>query len=126
MMRDSTLFESIVKAVASYDTTLSLMILSADTNEAYAKIASTYSITLLYELFADRNYTDEGALVPRSQSKAVIEDVAQIVQRIQHYQEHGELLSINGTSLKLAGDSLCVHGDNEASLAVIKALRDVL
>ncbi len=126
MMRDRVLFETIVQAVAAYDATLQLMILSTDTNSDYAKIASGYGITLLYELFADRNYTDEGRLVPRGEPDAVIEDVAGIVERIMHYQQHGELLSITGKPLRLEGDSLCVHGDNEASLAVIKALRDVL
>jgi UPF0271 protein len=102
------------------------MILSSAKNSEYAKIAATYGITLLYELFADRNYTDEGALVPREERDAVIEDVVQIVNRTVHYQEHGELLSITGKVLNLTGDSLCVHGDNKASLAVIVALRDVL
>ena len=126
MMRDATLFERIIRAVASYDTKLRVMILSSGRNAEYATIASRYGITLLYELFADRNYTNEGALVPRSHPEAVIEDVSQIVERIRHYLSYGELITLEGQSLKLAGDSLCVHGDNEASLAVIVALRDVL
>jgi UPF0271 protein len=126
MMRDEVLFETIVQAVAAYDPGLSLMILSRTQNSRYAEIASVHGISLLYELFADRNYTDEGRLVPRGEEDAVIEDVTLIVKRIMHYQEYGELLSITGKPLRLAGDSLCVHGDNEASLAVIKALRDVL
>ena len=126
MMRDEVLFETIVKAVGTYDASLKLMILSSAKNSEYGKIAAKQGISLLYELFADRNYTDEGRLVPRGEQDAVIEDVAKIVKRIVHYQQHGELLSITGKVLHLTGDSLCVHGDNEASLAVIKALRDVL
>ena len=126
MMRDSALFETIVQAVAAYDASLQLMVLSSAHNSAYAGIASKYGVTLLYELFADRHYTDEGRLVPRGEPNAVIEDVSQIVQRIRDYRESGVLQSLHGKPLKLPGDSLCVHGDNEASLAVIKALRDVL
>ena len=126
MMRDEVLFETIVKAVGTYDASLKLMILSSAKNSEYDKIAAKHGISLLYELFADRNYTDEGRLVPRGEPDAVIEDVAKIVKRIVHYQQHGELLSITGKALQLTGDSLCVHGDNEASLAVIQALRDVL
>jgi UPF0271 protein len=126
MMRDKVLFETIVQAVGTYNDTLKLMILSSAKNSEYAKIAATYGIALLYELFADRNYTDEGALVPREERGAVIEDVVQSGKRTVHYQEYGELLSITGKVLNLTGDSLCVHGDNKASLAVIVALRDVL
>jgi len=126
MMRDAKLFEVIVRAISSYDATLPVMILSSAQNSDYASIASRYGITLLYELFADRNYTDEGALVPRGEPGAVIEDVTQIVERIEQYQQSGILYSIHGKALSLEADSLCVHGDNAASLAVIRALRDVL
>ena len=126
MMRNKKLFKTIVQAVSSYDSSLQLMILSSPQNSDYAKLAAEYGITLIYELFADRNYTEEGRLVPRGELDAVIEDTTQIVKRIKHYQQQRELLSITGTPLRLAGDSLCVHGDNASSLAVIKALRDVL
>ena len=126
MMREKKMFETILRAVSAYDSALQLMILSSPQNSEYAKIAAEHGITLIYELFADRNYTEEGGLVPRGEPDAVIEDTAQIVERIKHYQQQGELLSITGKLLQLAGDSLCVHGDNASSLAVIKALRDVL
>jgi UPF0271 protein len=126
MMRDIVLFENIIKSIASYSSEIKLMILSTSKNSLYEKIALRYNIRLLYELFADRNYTDEGALVPRGEPDAVIEDVAYIVKRIEQYQQSGILYSIHGKALFLEGDSLCVHGDTAASLAVIKALRDVL
>ena len=126
MMRDAGLFEEIVRAVATCNPKLKIMILSSVHNSDYAAIASKYGVTLLYELFADRNYTNEGALVPRSHPEAVIEDVVQIVERVRHYLSYGELISLEGVPLRLQGDTLCVHGDNESSLAVIRALRDVL
>jgi len=126
MMRDKELFETIVRAVSVYNPALQLMVLSSPQNSAYAKVTAKHGITPIYELFADRNYTDEGRLVPRGEPDAVIEDTTQILKRIKHYQQRGELLSITGKPLRLAGDSLCVHGDNASSLAVIKALRDVL
>ena len=126
MMREIEIFDTVMEAVSSYDSRLKLMILSSGQNAHYAKLASKSNLPLLYELFADRNYTDEGALVPRKQENAVIEEVDQIVARVGYYLETGTILSENNTALSLEGDSLCVHGDNEASLAVIKALRDVL
>ena len=126
MMQDAALFEQIIQAVATCSIDLKVMILSSSRNDTYAAIASRYGVTLLYELFADRHYTGEGVLVPRSHPQAVLEDVREIIERMRHYLSYGELISIDGKVLKLAGDSLCVHGDNEAALAVIVSLRDVL
>jgi UPF0271 protein len=126
MMQDIGLFETLVRAVAAYDASLDLMILSTTQNNTYTAIASRHGIKLLYEIFADRNYTDAGTLVPRNKPDAVIEDADQIVERIKQYQHEGLLYSLHGKALTLEGDSLCVHGDNTASLAIIKALRDAL
>lgn len=126
MMRDERIFETIAEAIASYRSDLQLMMLSTPDNGRYRLLSQRYGIALLYELFADRNYTDQGYLQPRVEQNAVIHNVDHIVERIVSYGRTGVLRSIGGKSLQLEGDMLCVHGDNEASLAVIKALRDVL
>jgi len=123
MMRDERLFGDVVTAV-SHSSTVRLMILSRGDNSHYAQIASAQGVELLYEIFADRNYMDDGSLVPRSQPHAVIESSEQIVTRIAHYGQTGELMSLQGKPLRLEGDSLCVHGDNAESLEIIEALRN--
>ncbi|HFC03297.1 MAG TPA: LamB/YcsF family protein, partial [Nitratifractor salsuginis] len=126
MMRDPELFERIVSTVAGIDPNLRLMILSTPERERYETIARRYGIGLIHELFADRHYTPEGKLVPRSEPDAVIHDPEHVLQRIRHYRERGHLLSREGTPLKLRGDSLCVHGDNPEAIALVEALRRVL
>jgi len=126
MMRDPKIFETVVRAVVGYNRNLPLMILSSQQNVTYTKVAKRYGLGLIYELFADRNYTDEGLLVPRSEPDAVIHDVSQIVTRVRRYQEQGVWLSLRGASLDLRADTLCVHGDTPEALAVTRVLRDVL
>lgn len=126
MMRDPELFERIVAAVAEIDPNLRLMILSTPEGERYEAIARRYGIGLIHELFADRHYTPEGKLVPRSEPDAVIHDPEDVLERIRHYRERGHLLCRKGTPLKLRGDSLCVHGDNPEAIALVEALRGVL
>ncbi len=126
MMRDESIFESIVRTVSQIDPRLELMILSSPRNETYETIATRYDIPLRYELFADRNYTAEGHLVPRTESYALLHNPVQIVERIRHYLDTGFLEAYNGIPLRLRGDSLCVHGDNPEAIAVIEALRDAL
>jgi UPF0271 protein len=126
MMKSNEIFETILKTVHEYNNRLKLMILSTPENGRYENIADRYDIGLFYEVFADRNYTDEGYLVPRSQKNAVIHDVDEIVRRITAYKDSAQLLSGGGKALQMECDTLCIHGDNEKSLEVIKALNILL
>jgi len=122
MMRDETTFRSILTAMHKYDNSLKLMILATDKNDHYQNIADDFSVSLLFEAFADRAYTKEGSLVPRSQEGAVIDDVEHIIERVKSLTLSNTLESIDGDILHLKADTLCVHGDNQEALAIIKAL----
>lgn len=123
MMKDDAIFISILKAISSYDTSIKLMILSTLNNDNYAKIASKYNIELIYEVFADRNYTNDGYLVPRNQENAVIHDEKTILNRITTLKNDGYLQSIDNEKLYIKSDSICVHGDNEKAIDFIKLLK---
>ena len=126
MMRDENIFKAILNAISSYDKNIKLMILSGPKNEAYDYTAKLYNINLIYEVFADRNYNDDGSLVARSYENAVIEDELQVADRIRLIKERGYLYSTNSIKLFLKADSICVHGDNDKALEFIKLLRKVL
>lgn len=122
MMKDMEVFQTIVKAVAIHDKNIKLMILSNIENEKFSILAKKYDITLLYEVFADRAYQDDGQLVPRSEQGAVLESVDEILQRAKLLKDEGYIESINGKKLCLVADTLCVHGDNAHALGIIQAL----
>jgi len=122
MMKDVEIFKAIAKAISKYDVKIKLMILSSNKNTYYEKIASRYKLSLLYEVFADRAYSDEGFLVPRTQEGAVISDKNEVLKRAKLLFEEGVLESISDKRLKLKTDTLCVHGDNESALTLIKSL----
>ncbi|MEC7432710.1 MAG: LamB/YcsF family protein, partial [Pseudomonadota bacterium] len=83
-------------------------------------------LPLLLEAFADRAYDDEGQLVSRRQAGAVHENPDIIVGQAQSFAEKGGVFSTTGNWLELPADSLCVHGDNDAALDAIKAIRQAL
>ncbi len=126
MMRDKDIFRAIVKAVAKFDTTVKLMILSSSQNNAYAKMAKEYRVGMLYEVFADRAYTNEGTLVSRLEKNAVINDKKRLKERAKLLIKKGVIKSIEGKKLKLQADTLCVHGDNESALKLIKSLYKII
>lgn len=126
MMKDKNIFTAILDAVSTYDKNLKLMVLSLKNNELYEDIAKSYGVSLLYEVFADRNYNDDGTLVSRVEKNAVIYDENEVLNRVQILKNEGYIKSLNAQKLYLQTDTICVHGDNEKALSFIQLLREVL
>ncbi|XPV67427.1 MAG: 5-oxoprolinase subunit PxpA [Halarcobacter sp.] len=126
MMKDENIFKAILNAIASFDRNLRLMVLSGPKNEAYSYTAKLYGIDLIYEVFGDRNYNDDGTLVSRMYQNAVINDDLEVMERMKILRDNGYIPSINGTKLYLKADSVCIHSDGENSLTFIKALQKVI
>ena len=122
MMKNETVFKAIAKAISKYDHSIKLMILSSSKNTHYQELAEKYNIELLYEVFADRAYTDEGFLVSRKEEGAVITKEQEVLERAKLLFEKNIIKSITGKELKLKVDTICVHGDNQSALALIKSL----
>lgn len=126
MMRDENIYKAILSAISSYNKNIRLMILSKQDNSAFEHTAKLYGIGLLYEVFADRNYEDDGSLVSRMNPNAVIEDELEVMHRVHMLNENGFLESVSGNKLYLKADTICVHGDGKHALDFINALRKVL
>jgi UPF0271 protein len=126
MMRDENIFKAVLSAISSFDKNIKLMILSSAKNEQYEYTAKLYNINLLYEVFADRNYNNDGTLVARSNDDAVIHDELQVASRVVNLKEKGFIHSLNGEKLFLKADTICVHGDNANALEFIKLLKKAL
>lgn len=126
MMKDENIFKAIISAVSSYSKNIKLMILSSSKNEEYSKIAILYGVSLLFEVFADRNYNDDGSLVSRAKENAVIHNELDVMDRISLLRDKGYFYSINDKKLFLKTDTICVHGDNEKALEFVKNIRRIL
>jgi UPF0271 protein len=123
MMKDITIFEAILKAINSFDSNIQLMLLSTIKMDRFENLAKQYSIGLLYETFADRNYTDEGFLVPRKEANAVIHDDTIVIKRIEQLQTNNTIYSINNQPLQLKTNTICIHGDNPNALEFLQKIK---
>ena len=122
MMRDEAIFKGIAKAISKYDNRIKLMILSSSKNNDYKKLAQKYKIELLYEVFVDRAYSDEGFLLSRANKGAVISEEIEVISRAKLLFEKNIIKTINKKELKLKADTICVHGDNKSALTLVKSL----
>ncbi|MFI6096621.1 LamB/YcsF family protein [Lentzea sp. NPDC051213] len=101
-----------------------LPILGLPGSRLLAKAEAT-GLRAVQEAFADRGYTPEGTLVPRSQPNALLTDTAQIIERATRLQE-GEIVAVDGTVIKTQAESLCVHGDTPGAVEHARAVKEAL
>ncbi len=126
MMKDVRIFRAVVQAVSRLDKSLKIMVLSMVDIAAHEAIACEFGMELLYEVFADRAYDDAGLLVPRSQKGSVLHDIEAVKVRLAMLKNEGLLETISRKRIALKVDSLCVHGDNEEAVAMVRTLRESL
>ena len=78
------------------------------------------------EVFADRAYEEDGALVPRGMEGAVITDETLAIERVISIVKEHKVKAITGREIGLEADSVCVHGDNVKALEFVKKIRETL
>jgi UPF0271 protein len=78
------------------------------------------------EAFADRAYTAQGTLVPRREPGAVVGDPDEVVARAVRLACGGGVVSREGTAVRVAARSLCVHGDTPGAALHAVAVREAL
>jgi len=126
MMKDKDTLAVVMKAVRTFREGLPLMIPVTLGYREHQALAENLGVPLLLEAFADRAYDDQGQLVSRRQAGAVHEDPELIVKQALSFARQGGVTSATGKWLDLPADSLCVHGDNEAALEAVRAIRTAL
>ena len=78
------------------------------------------------EIFADRNYEDDGNLVSRKKSHALIINPEQAKKHVLKMVQNQALNCHSGKQIPCEIDSVCIHGDNRSSLATAKSIKENL
>lgn len=125
MMASPALLETVMQAVASYHKPLKLMVLATGFASEHRLLAQRYQLELLFEAFADRRYKSDGSLTARSQAGSVLDHQAALAQVAQLLQS-GTVHSDTGEQVAILADTLCVHGDNPAAVALVQSIRQLL
>jgi UPF0271 protein len=111
--KDRVMADAICHAVQDYDSRLLLYGLSGS---ELIKAAQAIGLGIRSEVFADRTYTPEGTLTPRSEPNAMIasEDaaLAQVLQMIRK----GAVTATNGQQVPITAETICIHGDGPNAL----------
>lgn len=124
-MRDEKVRTAVMAAIANYHRPLPLVLQAIPNATALQDEAKLLGVELRMEAFADRAYTSEGLLQPRSEANAVL-DRAALLAQVEQLVTSSCVSSVDGKTIALQADTLCLHGDNPDSVAAISAIRSLL
>ncbi len=117
---DFELARTCVKAIASLDRELHVLVMAGTQME---KAARAVGSPMIFEVYADRAYNDDGTLVSRDQPGAMIDNPHRAAERMIEWLETGKMLCASGERIALAGQSICVHGDNPQAVEMARTIR---
>jgi UPF0271 protein len=96
------------------------------TGSKMEEAAKKLNMKIACEIFADRNYEDDGNLVSRKKPHALITDPEQAKKHVLKMVKTQSLNCHSGRQIPCEIDSVCIHGDNLSSLATAKSIKNNL
>ena len=96
------------------------------TGSKMEEAAKKLDMNIACEIFADRNYEDDGNLVSRKKPHALITNPEQAKKHVLKMVKTQSINCHSGKQIPCEIDSVCIHGDNLSSLATAKSIKDNL
>jgi UPF0271 protein len=121
--KDIHLAQAIAQAIKDLGDELILYGLASS---CFVAAAQKVGVPLWQEVFADRRYTPEGYLVPRNQANAMIKTEDEAVEQVLRMAKEGEVIALDGSTVKVKADTLCIHGDGPSALDFVRKIRPLL
>lgn len=121
--KDKAIARVIAQAVYDFDSSLVLVGLA---NSFLISEAKNVGLITASEVFADRRYEDNGKLVSRRESDAVITDTEEALNQVLKMVKENKVISKNKKEITLQADTICVHGDGAHATDFVAKIRKVL
>ena len=117
------LANTIAKAINSIDKNIIFLV---PTGSQMERAGKKLGIKIAAEIFADRNYEDDGNLVSRSKNNAMITDPEIAKKHVIKMVENQALNCYSGKQIPCEIDSICVHGDGKSAVSTAKEIKEGL
>ena len=78
------------------------------------------------EIFADRNYHDNGLLIARDKKNSLVLDPIVAAKNVLKMLNESSIISYSGKKIKCDIDTICIHGDNKNAVILAKELKKIL
>ena len=93
---------------------------------AMERAARERGLQVVREAFADRRYLPDGALVPRSDPRALLDDPAESAAQAVSLATHAVVTAVDGREILVAHETICVHSDMRRAVERLVAIRAAL
>ena len=120
---DLDLAITIAKAINDIDKNMIYLVPTGSKMEIAAK---KLNMKIACEIFADRNYEDDGNLISRSKANALITDPEMAKKHVLSMVRNQAINCLSGKQIPCEIDSVCIHGDNKSSLDTALSIKDNL
>jgi len=117
---DIDLSNTLAKAIKEIDKDLIYLV---PTGSKMEEAANKLNMNIACEIFADRNYEDDGNLVSRKKPNALITDPEIAKKHVLSMVQNQALNCHSGKQIPCKIDSVCIHGDNISSLDTAKSIK---
>lgn len=119
---NAVLADAVVEAVMRFSKSITLVGLPGSQLE---RAAGERSICCVREGFADRTYQPNGSLRDRKHADALLSDPAMAARQAVQLAQ-GQVVCIDGCSLQLSVDTICIHGDTPGAAEIASAVNSAL
>lgn len=117
--KNAEISAAIAEAVKSIDAELIFYGLSGS---CLISEAEKIGLRTASEVFADRTYTTDGTLTPRTEPNALISDSKQAVAQVLEMIFDQKVTATNGEKVALKAETVCIHGDGANALEFAKLI----
>ncbi len=114
---------AVARAVQAVDPSLPVLGLAGS---VFFAEAERLGLRTVPEAFADRSYRPDGQLVSRRERNAVLHDPTEIADRVASMVQSGRVVAVDGSTIPITVESVCVHGDSPGAVRIATAVRDRL
>ncbi|WP_422744406.1 LamB/YcsF family protein [Mycobacterium sp. WMMD1722] len=114
---------AVAQAVHAVDSRLPVLGLAGS---AFFTAADSLGLRTVPEAFADRAYRSDGTLVARRETGAVLHDIGDIADRVIGMVTAQQVTAIDGSTIPVEVESVCVHGDSPGAVQIATAVRERL
>ena len=124
LIDNDELAEAFAKACADIQPRGTVYFLGSIPENCLEKYCGKYGLKYVREVYCDIDFTPEGRTLVKTNYEHISPEKA--TERALRFLKTGEIAAIDGTILKFEADSICVHGDSDNCLEIIRHLKQAL
>ena len=89
----------------------------------FEQLCLNQGFQFIKEGFLDRQYQEDGSLMPRKEKGAILDSVEASLNQFRSIALQKEVQASSGKMISMEADSLCIHGDNPLAEEILKGIQ---